>query len=286
MYNFLYQWGALLLRGYTLTDPYIPELGNASVGNIMKKDIIVKNYFPPIFSVFFILILWQVSVKIFNVESWFLPSPTNILLELLDSYKILLENSLITLTEIIIGLIVSILISVTISGMIFWFKSFEKTIYPLLITSQIIPIFTLAPILIVWFGTGLFSKIIIIVLFTFFPLVINLVTAIKNVDIDMIRMFNSLGTSKYQMFMKLYIPAILPNFLSGCKVACVISVIGAVIGEWIGSSNGLGWVMKISGPQFQTARVFASIVCLSLIALVLFFTVVMLEKKLLRRYPN
>tara|TARA_Y100000996_G_scaffold83004_1_gene57075 strand:- start:360 stop:1118 length:759 start_codon:yes stop_codon:yes gene_type:complete len=252
----------------------------------MKKNIIIKNYFPPTASVFFVLILWQFSVIIFNVESWFLPSPSNILIELINSYEILLENSLVTLSEITIGLIISILISIMISGMIFWFKSFEKTIYPLLITSQIIPVFTLAPILIVWFGTGLFSKIIIIVLFTFFPLVINLVTAIKNVDMDMIRMFNSLGCTKFQMFRKLYIPAILPNFLSGCKVACVISVIGAVIGEWIGSSNGLGWVMKISGPQFQTARVFASIVCLSFIALVLFFTVVMLEKKILRRYPN
>ena len=84
---------------------------------------------------------------------------------------------------------------------------------------------------------------------------------------------------------KNYIFQLSPNFLSGCKVACVISVIGAVIGEWIGSSNGLGWVMKISGPQFQTSRVFASILCLSLIALLLFFIVVTIEKKLLRRYP-
>ena len=251
----------------------------------MQKEIIIKNYLPPFASVLLIILLWQISVMLLDIESWFLPSPVNIITELINSYKILFEHSLITLFEIIVGLVISILISLVISSMIFWFKSFEKTIYPLLITSQIIPVFTLAPILIVWFGTGLFSKVIIIVLFTFFPLVINLVTAIKNVDIDMIRMFNSHGSTKLQMYKKLYIPSILPNFLSGCKVACVISVIGAVIGEWIGSSSGLGWMMKISGPQFQTSRVFASIVCLSIIAILLFFIVVSIEKKLLRRYP-
>ena len=147
----------------------------------MQKEIIIKNYLPPFASVLLIILLWQISVMLLDIESWFLPSPVNIIAELINSYKILFEHSLITLFEIIVGLVISILISLVISSLIFWFKSFEKTIYPLLITSQIIPVFTLAPILIVWFGTGLFSKVIIIVLFTFFPLVINLVTAIKNV---------------------------------------------------------------------------------------------------------
>ena len=133
----------------------------------MQKEIIIKNYLPPFASVLLIILLWQISVMLLDIESWFLPSPVNIITELINSYKILFEHSLITFFEIIVGLVISILISLVISSMIFWFKSFEKTIYPLLITSQIIPVFTLAPILIVWFRLLIAAILIFIFIFFF-----------------------------------------------------------------------------------------------------------------------
>ncbi len=164
-------------------------------------------------------------------------------------------------------------------------RAVERSVYPIIIASQTIPIFTLAPLLIIWVGTDIMSKVIVVVLFTFFPIVISLVTGLRSVDREMVDMFRTLGASPFQTFRKLMVPTALPNFFAGMKVAAVVSVIGAVIGEWVGASAGLGWLMKLSGPQFQTARVFAAIVVLSVLAMALFAAVVLLEKWSLRNYP-
>jgi ABC-type nitrate/sulfonate/bicarbonate transport system permease component len=116
--------------------------------------------------------------------------------------------------------------------------------------------------------------------------VISLVTGLRSVDREMIDMFRTLGASPSQTFRKLMVPSALPGFFVGLKVAAVVSVIGAVIGEWVGASAGLGYLMKLSGPQFQTARVFAAIVVLSVLAMSLFATVVVIEKWSLRKYPS
>ena len=102
----------------------------------------------------------------------------------------------------------------------------------------------------------------------------------------MVDMFRTLGATSSQIFIKLIVPSALPNFFAGMKIAAVVSVIGAVIGEWVGASAGLGWLMKLSGPQFQTARVFAAIVVLSVLAITLFAVVVAIEKWSLRNYPS
>tara|TARA_B000000460_G_scaffold36238_1_gene22510 strand:- start:164 stop:589 length:426 start_codon:yes stop_codon:yes gene_type:complete len=130
------------------------------------------------------------------------------------------------------------------------------------------------------------SKVIVVVLFTFFPLVVSLVTGLRSVDSESVDMFRTLGATNAQIFRKLMIPTALPNFFAGMKVAAVVSVIGAVIGEWVGASGGLGWLMKLSGPQFQTARVFAAIVVLSVVAITLFAVIVAIEKWSLRKYPS
>ena len=124
-----------------------------------------------------------------------------------------------------------------------------------------------------------------IYIFTFFPIVISLVTGLRSVDREMIDMFRTLGASQSQTFRKLMVPTALPNLFAGMKVAAVVSVIGAVIGEWVGASAELGWLMKISGPQFQTARVFAAIAVLSVLAMGLFAAVIAIEKWSLINYP-
>ena len=167
-----------------------------------------------------------------------------------------------------------------------WSSILNKAIFPFVITSQIIPIFTLAPLIIVWFGTGIASKIIVIVLLTFFPVVITTYNGLKSSDKVLVDMFKTLGANKLQIYTKLYIPNALPQIFSGIKVASVLSVIGAVIGEWIGSSGGLGWLIKLSGPQFKTERIFAAIVTLSIIALSLYLVTILLEKFFLKKYPK
>ena len=162
------------------------------------------------------------------------------------------------------------------------YKYIERSLLPYVIASQVIPIFALAPILIVWFGAGLISKIIVVFLISFFPIVIGVFDGLRKKSIEMENMLKTMGAKNFQIFKIIKIKLALPSFFSGLKVASVSSVIGAVVAEWIGSKSGLGWIMKVSGPLFQTERVFAAIVLLSIFASVLFLGVKLLEKKIVK----
>ena len=155
----------------------------------------------------------------------------------------------------------------------------------MLIASQTIPVITLSPLLLVWFGPNILSKIIIVVIISFFPIIVNFLDGLKSVDTEMIKMSQQFGASKFQIFYKIQVPYSFPYLISGMKIASVSSVIGAVVGEWVGASGGLGWLIKISSPQFLTERVFASIFVLSLLAIALFSFFYFLEKLILKKYP-
>ena len=247
---------------------------------------LLKNWLPAILLFFFFLFVWEFSVVIFDVPNWLLPSPSVIMFDFHNHTSLIIEHSQKTILEIISGLFISLILAFSLSVAISWSSILNKAIFPFIITSQIIPIFTLAPLIIVWFGTGIASKIIVIVLFTFFPVVITTFNGLKSSDKVLVDMFKTLGANKFQIYSKLYIPNALPQIFSGIKVASVLSVIGAVIGEWIGSSGGLGWLIKLSGPQFKTERIFAAIVTLSVIALLLYLVTILLEKFFLKKYPK
>ncbi len=245
----------------------------------------VVGWLPAIATTIALVVLWEVLVEVLDVQRWLLPAPSVILTELSDSFGLLTRHAGITLIEIVIGFAVSVSLGVTIASGIVWSRTVERSIYPIIIASQTIPVITLAPLLIIWVGTDIMSKVIVIVLFTFFPITISLVSGLRYVDHELVDMLRTLGASSWQTFIKLMIPSALPSFFAGLKVAAVVSVIGAVIGEWFGASSGLGFLMKIAGPQFQTARVFAAIVVLSILAIGLFAAVVAIEKWVLRKYP-
>ena len=243
------------------------------------------DWLPAIIAVAALVIAWEALVEVLEVQRWLLPPPSVIINELFDSLASLTRHAETTASETVIGFAVSIVLALLIASGIVWSRTVERSIYPIIIASQTIPIITLAPLLIIWVGTDIMSKVIVIVLFTFFPIVISLVTGLRSVEQEMVDMFRTLGASPWQIFYKLMLPTSLPNFFAGLKVGAVVSVIGAVIGEWFGASSGLGWLMKIAGGQFQTAKVFAAIVVLSILAMLLFAVVVAVEKWSLRKYP-
>jgi len=232
----------------------------------------------------FLLLLsaWQVFSYLEFVESWLLPSPIMIINELYDSKGFLLKHTFTTALEIIIGLFFAVFFGIIIGALMSNYKYIERSLLPYVIASQVIPIFALAPILIVWFGAGLISKIIVVFLISFFPIVIGAFDGLRRKSIEMENMLKTMGAKDFQIFKILKIKLALPSFFSGLKVASVSSVIGAVVAEWIGSKSGLGWIMKVSGPLFQTERVFAAIVLLSIFASLLFLVVKLLEKKIVK----
>jgi len=245
----------------------------------------LKNFsiiFSTLLSFISLIFIWQLLSVLQVFEPWLLPSPLAILSELFDSKQFLFHHMLITAFEIFIGLFFAIFLGSVFGFSMALSKILERSFLPYLIASQVIPIFALAPILIVWFGAGLLSKIIVVFLISFFPICIGVLDGLRHNNNDMENLLKTMGANNYQIYLILKIKLALPSFFSGLKVASVSSVIGAVIAEWIGSKAGLGWIMKVSGPLFQTERVFASIFLLSLLASLLFLLVKLTEKKIIK----
>ena len=191
---------------------------------------------------------------------------------------LLWRHTLATLLEIVVGFGLSLACGVALAAAIGLSRTLERAIYPFVIASQTIPIIVIAPMLLIWIGYGFAPKVIVVALISFFPIVVNMVDGLKSVDRDMVNLMRTLGASRWQVFFKVQVPTSLPYLFSGMRVAIAVSVIGAVIGEWVGSSEGLGYLMLRSKPQFLTERVFAAIVILSALGVGLFGSVGIVER--------
>jgi ABC-type nitrate/sulfonate/bicarbonate transport system permease component len=231
----------------------------------------------PVALILAVLGIWEVSVRLFNVARWLLPPPSSIGAELLESKSLLLRHTLVTLEEVLLGFALALVVGIALAAAIAYSKLVERAAYPFIIASQTVPVIVIAPLLLIWIGYGIWPKIIVVVLISFFPIVINTVDGLKSADPDMLNMMRTLGANKWQIFTKVQVPSSIPFLFSGIRVAITLSVIGAVIGEWVGASAGLGYLMTRSAPQFLTDRVFASIFILSVIGITLFVLVVLIE---------
>ena len=256
----------------------------STVSVLRKIKTYLQNWGAAILIALTGLFLWEWSVRLFDVQEWLLPPVSKILSELIADPFLFISNGWVTLREILVGFMVSVTFGFVMATGMFWSRLLERSVYPFLIASQTIPVFALAPLLVIWTGTGMTPKVVIVVLFTFFPVTIGLMTGLRSVDADMIAMFRTLSASKWQMFVKLHLPSALPYLFAGLKVAAVVSVIGAVIGEWIGASSGLGWLIKTSGSRYQTDKVFAAIFTLSVMASMMFILISLAQSHMLRHY--
>ena len=224
------------------------------------------------------LIIWQAVSFFGSIEPWLLPSPGEVLESFADDTSLIFRHAWVTAQEALLGFLIAVAVGFGLALGITSFRAFEKAVYPYVIASQAVPIIAIAPVLVVWFGFGLMPKIIVIVLITFFPVAINTVDGLRNVDPDMMTLMRTMGASRWQVFRLVRLPSALPLFFSGVKIAAAVSVIGAVLGEWVGASEGLGYLITRSSAQFLTARVFASIFVLSAMGLFLFFIVSRVER--------
>src|SRR5919106_79916 len=227
---------------------------------------------------------WEVWVRLGDVPRWQLPSPSIIAQELVNSWELLWENTLITLQEVVLGFLAALVTGLLLAGGIAYSRVLERSVYPLVIASQTIPIIAIAPLLLIWVGYGITPKVIVVALISFFPISVNTVDGLRSVEPDMLNMMRTLGASRWQIFTKLQVPASLPQMFTGIKIGIAVSVIGAVIGEWVGASAGLGYLMTYSQPLFLTARVFAAIVVLSAMGIGLFLLASLVEQLMLPWY--
>ena len=225
-----------------------------------------------------VILVWQAVTFFFSIQRWLLPSPWEVLRTLFSSRALIARHTWVTAEEALIGFVAAVAVGFVLAVVIANWRLAERALYPYVIASQAIPIIAIAPVLVVWFGFGLLPKVIVIILITFFPVAVNTVDGLRNVDPEMMTLMRSLGASRWQIFRMVQLPSALPLFFSGAKIAAAVSVIGAILGEWVGATEGLGYLITRSSAQFLTARVFAAVLVLSLMGIALFYIVSCIER--------
>ncbi len=208
-----------------------------------------------------------------------LPSPLEVLQAFVGDFPLLWENSLITLQEAFIGLILGVCIGFLAAMLMDAFDLLYKAFYPLLVITQTIPPVAIAPLLVLWFGYEMTPKIILIVVSTFFPVTVGLLEGFRSADKDAIGLLHSMGANRLQIFRYIKFPSALPQLFSGLKIAVAYSVVGAVISEWLGGFGGLGVYMTRVKKAFAFDKMFAVIFLISGISLALMALVEFMEKK-------
>lgn len=241
-----------------------------------------RKTFLPLVVVLSIFLAWEFLVPFFNVPDFILPKFSDVLEALWSQKEVLYKHSLITLGEALLGLSISVIIGVLCAFSIYSCKSVSKILYPIIVISQTIPIIALSPIMVMWFGYSIWSKVSVVILFCFFPIVVSTLDGLNSVDRDLEDVLKALGGSKTQIFIKLHMNSVLPNFLSSFKISATYSIAGASIGEWLGSDKGLGIYVKRVAGMLQSDAVFAGILVLSFLGLLLFSIGLLLEKILLK----
>jgi NitT/TauT family transport system permease protein len=228
------------------------------------------------------MILWQFGVDIAEVPRYILPAPSDIAKSIVQNWRPLFGHSWVTLLETLAGFGLSLAIGIPLAVLIVYSRVFDRVLYPILIASQAVPKVALAPILLVALGYSILPKIIVAFLIAFFPVVVNTVTGLASVDRDTLNLMHSMGASRLDVFLKVRFPHAVPSMIAGFKVAIALAVVGAVVGEFVGSRSGLGYYMLVATGNFDTPLVFACVVFLTLMGIVLFYTVGLSEVAMAR----
>lgn len=245
----------------------------------------MRRWLLPILLVATLLGAWQIAATTgaiagaLRLEEFLVPSPSEIAESLWQSRSLLADNAWVTLKEVLLGFGCALVAGLGFAVALHLSETLRRAAYPLIVASQTVPIVVIAPILVVWLGYGIGPKLAIVALICFFPITVNALDGLRSVDPEAIKMMRTLDASRWQTFRRVEAPTALPYAFSGAKIAVAVAVIGAVFGEWAGSDSGLGHLMLQDNAQLETARLFASVVVLSAIAIALFGLLALAERR-------
>lgn len=254
------------------------ELANTSRKRLRKHGA----YLVPISAAMAILI-WYLIARYGGFPTFMLPSPLQVWNRFVSALLAgrLAYHIAVTLGEVLAGLAIGVITATTLGYLLAKSETFERLFAPYIIASQSIPIVAIAPLLVLWFGPGLVSKVLICALIVFFPVLINTIVGLRSVPHELRDLMRSLRASSWQTFKFLEVPSALPVFLGGLRIGATLAVIGAVVGEFVGADRGLGFLINIGRGQYDTALVFVAIFTLVVMALALYGLVVLVESRLL-----
>ena len=235
-------------------------------------------------SILLFIPIWELIVRVSDLPKFILPSPVDVwsrFLEALSDGSLLYHTS-ITFVEVLLGLLAGTLFASVVGYMLAKSKTLEKILSPYLVASQAIPIVAIAPLLVIWFGDGILSKVVICALIVFFPVLVNTIVGVRAVSASLYDLMNSLRANRLQILLKLEIPASLPILLGGLRIGATLSVIGAIVGELVDAEQGLGFLLQLGDFQYDTSMVFVAVFMLITLALFLYGIVTLLERRFLR----
>ncbi len=234
------------------------------------------------------LLIWWLVAKTANLPAFILPSPGGVWQRFVTSVAdgSLLLNTAVTLSEVLLGLLFGVGLATILGYLVAKSHALERVLSPYLVASQAVPLVAIAPLLVIWFGPGMFSKVLICALIVFFPVLVNTVVGVRAVPSPLYDLMRSLHASQRQVLLKLEVPAALPIFLGGLRIGATLSVIGAVVGELVGSDRGLGFLINIGRGQYDTALVFVAVFVLIIMALCLYGAVAWMETRTLKWQQN
>ncbi len=231
------------------------------------------TYLRPLIVFAGLLSVWQAAVSVFAVAPFILPGPLAVLEVARERYDILAGHAAVTLTEILLGLVFGTLLGAGSALVMAYFRQARSWLLPVLVVSQAVPVFALAPVLVLWFGYGVAPKVAMATLIIYFPVTAAFYDGLRRTEPGWVDLARTMGASKAAILSRIRIPAALPAFASGLRVAAAVAPIGAVVGEWVGSSAGLGYYMLLMNGRVQTDAMFAALLILAIMAVVIYFLI-------------
>jgi len=230
------------------------------------------------------ILAWHLITSYSGIPNFILPSPLSVWARFLKAFGdgSLLYHTGITFIEIVLGLLSGAFFATIVGYILAKSRSLERILSPYLVASQAIPIIAIAPLLVIWLGDGILSKVVICALIVFFPVLVNTIVGVRAVPIALYDLMNSVHASRSQILWKVEVPASLPVFLGGLRVGATLSVIGAIVGELVDAEEGLGFLLQLGDFQYDTPMVFVAVFMLIALALMLYGIVILLEKRFLK----
>jgi NitT/TauT family transport system permease protein len=232
----------------------------------------------PFWLIIVLIIGWDLCIRLFKIPQYLIPTPWQVVQQLFKEWPMLWREALPTLYATLGGFVLSALVGVPIAMWIAYSRLVESFVYPLLVFSQSVPKVAIAPLFVVWFGFGVIPKVIAAFLLGFFPVIVATVQGFKSIEADVIDLARSMGASPLKVFIKFRLPQAMPAIFSGLKVSVTLAVVGAVVGEFVGSNSGLGYVLQKANGTFDLPLMFAALVILSMIGVLLFLVLELIER--------
>jgi putative hydroxymethylpyrimidine transport system permease protein len=222
--------------------------------------------------------VWELVVRAAHVPDYLLPAPSAVASALGSDAGLLTDATLVTLRELVLGYLLAVAVALALAVLLHFSDALRRALLPILVLSQTVPTVLLAPVLAIVFGYGITPKLAVVAIVCFFPIVVNAVDGLRSTDAELVQMMRTLHGSRLAIFRRVEVPGALPAIFSGARVAATYAAVGAVFGEWAGSSAGLGFVMLQAQPALLTARIFAAVLILCVLALGLYAVVSLAER--------